>query len=58
MGVFYNITLNYISYIQIVTTKEKLLVLKIKAKGYYLRQATSIVRQIAIIIRQVTIIYR
>jgi hypothetical protein len=49
MGIFYNITLNYVSCILIIIIKEKLLVLGIKASGYYIRHIAFIIRQFAII---------
>ena len=39
------------------TIKEELLVLGIRASGYYLRQVAFIIRQVAVIIRQVAVIY-
>jgi hypothetical protein len=52
----YNIILNYINCILIVTTKEELLVLGIKASSHYIRHIAFIVRQVAAIIRQVAVI--
>jgi hypothetical protein len=51
MGISYNITFNCVSYISIITTKEELLVLGIKASGYYIRYITFIIRQVATVMR-------
>jgi hypothetical protein len=49
MGVFYNIILDCVSCILIITTKEELLVLGIKASGHYIRHIAFIIRRFAII---------
>jgi hypothetical protein len=49
MGVFYNITFNYINCILMVTTKEELLVLGIKVSGYYIKHIAFIIRRFAVI---------
>ena len=40
------------------TTKEELLVLGIRASGYYLREVAVIMRQVAVMIRQVAVTCR